>query len=149
MRDCYLRVVVIMKGYMLTFIMSLDWFNFFLLPDIWKWIGIPCLMEIKRSHSWRESGVPERQFLVTALGWLTDSVCSYSGMWNESSFQLLYLVFGFCFQCGSICLALFFQNFDFWVALLTLSCESWACFAHGGAWLQEENADLYSTWSTL
>lgn len=47
----------------------------------------------KMFSSMAECGAPERQFLLTALCWLTDSVCSYSGMWNESGFQLLYLFF--------------------------------------------------------
>lgn len=47
----------------------------------------------KMFSSMVECRVSERQFLITALYWLKDSVCSYSCMWNKSNFQLLYLVF--------------------------------------------------------
>lgn len=66
--------------------------------------------------------------------------------------QLSAAVFGFCFQCGSICLKPFLKKkrFDFWIALSTFLCESWACFARGGAWVQEHNQTyLCSTWSKL
>lgn len=96
--------------------------------------------------SMAEYGVPERQFLITAHCWVTDSVCSYSGMWNESGFQLLYLFF--LFSVWIHLLSTIFSKLYFWIAL-SLLCESWACSARGGAWLQENNTNPCSTWSTL
>lgn len=108
----------------------------------WKCIGILCLTEIKHSHPQR-SGSWETIPCLTPFCWLTDSVCSHSGMWNESSFQLLYLFF--CFQCRSICLVSFLQNFDFWIALSMLMYKDWAYSSARGALLQDHNKALHST----
>lgn len=107
----------------------------------------PMLDRDKTFPSMAGCSVPERQVLLTSLCRLTDSVCSHSGMWNESSFQLLYLFF--VSSVDPFARYHFFQNFDFWITLSTLMYKGWAYCARGGALPQDHNKDLCSTRSTL
>lgn len=64
-------------------------------PTTWghdvKMHRYPMLDWEKTFSSIVEHNIPARQLLVTPLCWLTGSICSHSGVWKESSFQLLCL----------------------------------------------------------
>lgn len=86
----------------------------------------------KTFSSMAECRVPERQFL--ALCWLTDSVCSYSDMWNKSVFQLrIYFLFPVWIHLlGTVFLKLWLLHCTVNTILweLSLLC-SWRCLTAG------------------